>query len=72
MHMGVYFSIQNKVLMIFADIHMEIIYFFASCDDKIGITKTAYNTCTPGIWNCPEYSGYESGNGYFITWNDSG
>ena len=58
--------------MKFADTHKEIFSLFASCDDKIGITENPYQTCSPGIWNCPEYSGYESGNGYFITWNDSG
>ena len=57
--------------MIFADIHMEILSLFDSCDDKIGITENHDQTCTPGIWNCLEHSGYESGNGYFITWNDS-
>ena len=57
--------------MIFADTHMEIFSLFASCDDKIGITENPNQTCFPGIWNCLEHSGYESGNGYFITWNDS-
>ena len=57
--------------MIFADIHNELFSLFDSCDDKIGITENPYQTCTPGIWNCLEHSGYESGNGYFITWNDS-
>ena len=57
--------------MKFADMHMEIFSLFDSCDDKIGITETPDQTCIPGIWNCLEHSGYESGNGYFITWNDS-
>ena len=58
--------------MIFAEMHKDTLSLFASCDDKIGITENPVQTCSPGIWNCPEYSGYESGNGYFITWNDSG
>ena len=57
--------------MKFADMHKEIFSLFATCDDKIGITENPNQTCTPGIWNCLEHSGYESGNGYFITWNDS-
>ena len=57
--------------MKFADIHMEILFLFDSCDDKIGITETPDQTCIPYIWNFPEYSGYESGNGYFITRYDS-
>ena len=57
--------------MIFDDMYNEILYLFDSCDDKISITENPYQTCTPGIWNCLEHSGYESGNGYFITWNDS-
>ena len=63
-------SFHYKVLMIFADIHKEIFSLFDSCDDKIGITENPYQTCSPGIWNCLEHPGYESGNGYFITWND--
>ena len=57
--------------MIFADIHNDIFSFLDVCNDKIGFTENPNQTCSPGIWNCPEYSGYESGNGYFITWNDS-
>ena len=57
--------------MKFADMHMDTFSLFASCDDKIGITETPDQTYIPCIWNFPEYSGYESGNGYFITWNDS-
>ena len=57
--------------MIFADIHNELFSLFDICYDEIGITETTHPTCIPGIWNFPEYSGYESGNGYLITWNDS-
>ena len=56
--------------MKFADMHTEIFSLFASCDDKIGITENPNQTFNPSIWNCLEHSGYESGNGYFITWND--
>ena len=56
--------------MKFADMHKEIFSLFASCDDKIGITENPNQTYFPGIWNCLEHPGYESGNGYFITWND--
>ena len=56
--------------MKFADIHNELFSLFASCDDKIGTTENPNQTCFPGIWNCLEHSGYESGNGYLITWND--
>ena len=58
--------------MKFADMLKEIIPLFDSCDDKISITENPNQTCSPGIWNCLEHSDYESGNGYFITWNDSG
>ena len=37
---------------------------------SLGITENPYQTCSPGIWNCLEQSGYKSGNEYFITWND--
>ena len=57
--------------MIFGDIHKEIFSLFDSCDDKIGITENPNQTYFPGIWNCLEHSGYESGNGYFFTRNDS-
>ena len=56
--------------MKFADIHMEIFSLFDSCYDKIGFTENPDQTRTPGIWNCLEQPGYESGNGYFITWNE--
>ena len=56
--------------MKFADTHKEIFSLFASCDDKIGITENPNQICTPGIWTCLEHQCYESGNGYFITWND--
>ena len=58
--------------MIFADMRMYIFSLFDSCDDKIGITENPNQTCSSSNWTCIEYSGYESGNGYFITWNDSG
>ncbi len=57
--------------MKFADMHKEIFPLFDFCDDKIGFTENPDQTRTPGIWNCLEHSGYESGNGYFTTWNDS-
>ena len=57
--------------MKFADIHMEIFSLFDSCYDKIGFTENPDQTRTPEIWNCLEQPGYESGNGYFITRNDS-
>ena len=57
--------------MKFADMHMDIFSFLDICYDKIGFTENPNQTCSPSIWNCLEHSGYESGNGYFITWNDS-
>ena len=57
--------------MKFADMHTEIFSLFASCDDKIGITENPNQICSSSNWTCLEHSGYESGNGYFITWNDS-
>ena len=56
--------------MKFADIHMEIFSLFASCDEKIGITENPNQICSSSNWTYLEHSGYESGNGYFITWND--
>ena len=56
--------------MKFPDINNEIFSLFDICYDKIGFTENPNQTCTPGNWNCLEYPGYESGNGYFITWND--
>ena len=56
--------------MKYAVMHMEKLSLFDSCNDKIGITENPDQTCTPGIWNCLKHSSYESGNGYFITWND--
>ena len=64
-------SFQYKVLMKFADMNMEIFSLFDSCDDKIGFTENPDQTYSSSNWTCLEQSGVGSGNGYFITWNDS-
>ena len=56
--------------MKFADMNTDVFSLFASCDDKIGITENPNQICSSINWTCLEQSGYESGNGYFITWND--
>ena len=65
------FLSQNKVLMIFADMYDEILSLFEICNDKIGFTENSNQTCFSSNWTCFKQSGYESGNGHFITWNDS-
>ena len=56
--------------MKFADIHNELFSLFDICYDKIGFTENPNQTYSSSNWTCLEQSGYESGNGYFITWND--
>ena len=68
--MGVYFLIQNKVFMIFADMLNEISALFDTCYDKIGFTENPNQTCSSNNWTCLEQSVVRSGLGCHIRKSD--